>query len=130
MRLWSVVGVGTKRVLTQDVHYEDFLLPKGSVFHANFHSMARQPWMDRPDEFLPERWSDANPQLPRLKEMFMPFGAGQRQCMGQNLARMQVTLIAAFTMRFFDFDLLSGPIVQKVLIVKPVDMEVRVHLRE
>ena len=130
MRLWNVIGVGPKRVLTQDIHYEGMLLPKGSLFHGALFSMVRQAWMDRPEEFLPERWSDANPQHTQLKEMNIPFGAGKRQCIGQNLARMEVALITAFTLRFFDFELLAEPQHQVFLTTKPVDMSVRVHLRD
>lgn len=129
MRLWSVIGAGPKRLLTRDIAYEGMLLPKGSMFHAAFFSMTRQSWIHRPDDFLPERWSDSNPQHAQLKALMMPFGTGQRQCIGQNLAKMEVALIAAFTLRFFDFDLISGPIEQIFLTTKPVDMEVTASLR-
>lgn len=76
MRLWSVVGAGPKRELTADIHYEGYFLPKGSLFQSAWYSMSRQPWIDRPDDFLPERWSDDNPQHAQLKEVVMPFGTG------------------------------------------------------
>lgn len=130
MRLWSVVGGGIWRELTTDIHYEDYVLPAGSTFVAASYAAARQPWIDRPDDFLPERWSDENPQHSALKEVSMPFGAGRRQCIGQNLAKMEVAMIAAYTLRFFDFELVADPVEQIFLTVKPVDMSVKVQLRE
>lgn len=129
MRLWSVVGAGPMRELTHDIHYEGLLLPKGSTFRGAFYSMARQPWINQPDDFLPDRWTDNNPQHAQLKEMLIPFGAGKRQCVGQNLAKMEVALIAAYTLRFFDFEIVTEPKEQLFLTTKPVDLEVMATLR-
>ena len=128
-RLWHVIGGGLNRVLTHDIHYEGYFLPKGSTFRAAFYSMSRQPWIEKANEFLPERWSDSNPQHAELKEMLLPFGAGKRQCIGQNLAKIEVAMIAAYTLRFFDFKLVSEPVEQLFLTTKPVNMTVEVHSR-
>lgn len=129
MRLWSVVGGGPKRVLTSDLKYEGYILPKGSVFHAAYYSMFRQPWINNPDDFIPERWSSDNPQFEQLKRLSMPFGAGQRQCIGQNLAKVEVAVITAYVLRFFDFVIISEPSEQIFLTAKPVDLKVRVMKR-
>ena len=124
MRLSSVIGGGMMRELTSDVHFEGMFLPKGSTVLSALYSTTRQSWIDRPDEFLPERWTDSNPQHAELKEMLIPFGTGKRQCIGQNLAKVEVALIAAYTLRFFDFELVAEPQEQMFLTVKPVDMKV------
>jgi cytochrome P450 len=129
IRLWGVIGAGTTRLLTHDIEYEGLHLPKGSTFRAAFYSMTRQPWINQPDDFIPERWTDANPQHAQLKEMLIPFGAGTRQCIGQNLAKMEVALISAFVLRFFDFEILDDPSEQMFLTTKPVDMSVKATLR-
>ena len=129
-RLWHVIGGGLSRVLAHDIHYEGYFLPKGSSLHAAFYSMSRQPWIEKANEFLPERWSDSNPQHAELKEMLLPFGAGKRQCIGQNLAKIEVAMIAAYTLRFFDFKLVSEPVEQQFLTTKPVNMTVEVYPRD
>lgn len=42
-------------------------------------------FFDRPDDFLPERWIDNPSPKPYT---YIPFGAGERQCIGQYLARI------------------------------------------
>ena len=129
MRLWSVIGGGIIRVLTHDIHYEGYFLPRGSSVRSAVHSISRQPWIEKPDEFIPERWSDSNPQHAQLKEMFLPFGTGKRQCIGQNMAKVEVAMIAAYVLRFFDFKLLSEPVEQMFLTRKAVGISVEVQLR-
>ena len=42
-------------------------------------------WFDRPDEFLPERWTDGAEE--RLHPFaYFPFGGGRRVCVGRHLA--------------------------------------------
>ena len=129
MRLLSVIGGGPKRILTQNITYEGMFLPKGSMFVAAFYSMFRQPWIDSPEDFIPDRWSDSNPQHAKLKDVLMSFGAGKRQCIGQNLAKMEVALIAGYVLRFFDFKMMSEPNEELFLTAKPVDFDVTVNLR-
>jgi cytochrome P450 len=129
LRLWPVAGAGPKRILVQDVEYEGMTLPKGSIFHAHFYSMFRQPWIDRAEEFLPERWEETNPQLPHLKSMLMPFNVGTRQCIGQNLAKMELAMVTAYLTRFFDFELLSEPSTDVFLTVKAHNVVCRIKSR-
>lgn len=130
MRLWSVIGVGPKRLLIQDIEYEGKVLPKGSVVHAAFHSMFRQSWIDRCDDFVPERWDESNPQVCELKCMFMPFNVGTRQCIGQNLAKMEIVMVVAYLVRFFEFELVSEPSVEIFLTVKATNVLFKVKSRQ
>ena len=65
--------------------------------------------VDRPLDFLPERWAPDNPQLPELKEMFIPFSIGKRACIGQNMAIFQLRIVAAYFLHNFDFTLVGEP---------------------
>jgi len=122
MRLWPVAATGPRRVMQRDLHVPygavgtgsstaqpSVLLPKGATVQVNFFSMFRAGWIDRPEEFIPERWAPENPQLPRLKEMLMPFSLGRRNCIGQNLANVQLTMISAYLLRYYEFTLISDP---------------------
>jgi cytochrome P450 len=47
---------------------------------------------DAPDEFRPERWSDGlAARLPRYA--YVPFGAGQRVCIGSGFAQLEAALL-------------------------------------
>jgi cytochrome P450 len=55
---------------------------------------------DAPDEFRPERWADGLAgRLPRYA--YVPFGAGQRVCIGSGFAQLEaVLLLASIAQRF------------------------------
>jgi cytochrome P450 len=86
------------------------------------HSIFRERWIDRPHDFLPERWLPSNPQLPQLKEMFIPFSCGRRACLGQNMALFQLRLLAAYFLHYFNFNLVGEPRFEFFITLKPVDL--------
>ena len=65
-----------------------------------------------PEEFIPERWLDAEEAAPRQKskrdfakdkrDAFQPFLQGPRDCIGQNLARVELRLIIGHMLYAFD----------------------------
>ena len=129
LRLWPVVANGPARKLTQDIEYNGMLLPKNSVIVAIYFTMFRERWIDQPDVYLPERWSDSNPQLPQLKEMLMPFSLGKRACIGQNMAMFQLRIVAAHFLHYFDFELAAEPTFEYFLTLKPDLLMMRVRER-
>ena len=51
-------------------------------------------FFDQPAIFRPERWADGLAQhLPRFA--YVPFGGGQRMCIGSEFAQLEVTLVLA-----------------------------------
>ena len=55
--------------------------------------------MEDPDDFKPERWLE--PDAAALNERFLPFSLGRRQCVGQNLAMLELRMVLApITQRF------------------------------
>ena len=129
MRLWPVAASGPGRELLEDVEYGGMCLPKGSLVVAQLYSMFRERWIDRPEEFIPERWAESNPQLPQLKEMMMPFGLGKRNCIGQNMAMFQLKIVAAHFLHYFDFELACVPTFEYFVTLKPDDLRMRVSER-
>lgn len=57
---------------------------------------------DNPEKFDPERFSPEN-VANRHRFAWTPFGAGQRQCIGKEMALMEMTLILARMMQKYDF---------------------------
>lgn len=59
----------------------------------------------RPEEFLPERWLAAEgEELHVRKNAWRPFGLGPRQCIGQELAMMEMKLVLVAVARELDVD--------------------------
>jgi cytochrome P450 len=49
-------------------------------------------WFPEPERFLPERWLGKQ-AAPRYA--YLPFGAGPRQCLGNNFAQVEAILLLA-----------------------------------
>jgi cytochrome P450 len=58
-----------------------------------------------PDCFIPERWLRTDKDTETLKNLFMPFSTGRRNCVGQNLAMLELKLVLATLLRRYDFQL-------------------------
>ena len=59
---------------------------------------------DAPDEFRPERWSDGlTARLPRYA--YVPFGAGQRVCIGSGFAQLEAALLLTTVAQRFRLEL-------------------------
>jgi cytochrome P450 len=130
MRLMPVSGLGSGRTMEKDIEYNGVLLPKGRLVVCPFYSIFRQPWIDRAEEFVPERWAEDAPQVKELKDMLMPFSLGPRGCIGMNMANMQLKLLAANFMRYYDFELVEKNVeLEFFLTVKPKSLNMRVTPR-
>ena len=130
MRLYPVVAMGSKRYTLSEIKHEGMILPKGSTCTLAYYSMFRQPWIDRANEFLPERWDPSNPQEKDLKTMMIPFALGSRNCIGQNLAKVELSMISAYLLRFFEFKLLSEPHFEVFLTMKATNVRVSSKIRD
>ena len=80
---WSPTDPMFSRWVTEDIEFFDSGLPKGSVLHICLGAANRDParWED-PDEFDPFR-----PPKPTLA-----FGGGPHVCLGQHVARAEMTV--------------------------------------
>ena len=89
MRINPVVAGGVVRDISEDIEHEGMLLPKGSTAYVHFYTMAHSH-ISQPDEFLPDRWDETHPEYALLKSLFVPFSLGKRNCMGMNLALLEM----------------------------------------
>jgi cytochrome P450 len=127
MRLWPAAAGGPIRALDKDVQYGDMVIPAGSIVNVHCFSMFRSDWITDAETYDPDRWLDTNEQLPQLKEMFIPFSAGKRNCIGQNMAMLQLRVITAYFIRYFDFELVEEPSKEFFITLKPASMMMKVH---
>ncbi len=71
------------------------------VLHQALHS--NPTYWKEPDSFLPERWLITDPSDPLypLKNSWRPFEQGPQNCIGQNLALLEVRTALVMTVREF-----------------------------
>ena len=128
MRLWPVVADGSQRKILADIPYKNFILPKGSsVGIANF-AMFRNGIHDG-HAFVPERWNDNDPDKAILKELFIPFSHGKRNCIGQALALLELKLVIVTLFAAYDFEIIGEFKESAGLTLKPINADLKVTHR-
>src|SRR6266852_5734998 len=100
MRLYPpAYGLGREAI--DDYEIGCYHVPTGTqVFMFQWVTQRDPRFYDRPDEFLPERWTeDFIARLP--KYAYFPFGGGPRACIGASFAMMEIILcLASIGQRF------------------------------
>lgn len=105
MRLYPPVWVFSRK------NNEAFTMPNGQLIPKKTF-IAFVPWLmhrnpkywKSPDTFNPERFNPISPDL-GVKEAFMPFGMGQRRCVGSDLAFTEASLVLAKTLQHVSIDI-------------------------
>ncbi|KAL8188144.1 UNVERIFIED_CONTAM: hypothetical protein K2H54_062140 [Gekko kuhli] len=107
-RLQYILLVGVPRECVKDVNIFGFPIPKGTMVLPDFCSVLLDPkqW-ETPEELNPNHFLDKDGNfVPR--EEFLPFGAGARACLGEQLARIEIFIFFTSLMRTFAFQLPEG----------------------
>ncbi|KAK2589590.1 hypothetical protein QQS21_012733 [Conoideocrella luteorostrata] len=98
LRIWPpVVGLMAKEVPQGGDTFKGVFLPEGTRIGYCAWGIFRKKevWGQDADEFKPERWMDASPT--KRKEMDetldLVFGYGRWQCLGRNVAQMELNKI-------------------------------------
>ncbi|RDA94984.1 hypothetical protein CP533_0162 [Ophiocordyceps camponoti-saundersi (nom. inval.)] len=106
-----VAGLMAKEVPKGGDDYNGVFFPEGTRIGYCAWGVARWPdvWGADANEFRPERWIDSSPE--RLREMEatveLVFGYGRWQCLGRNVALMELNKIFVELLRRFDFCLVN-----------------------
>ena len=76
----------------------------GFFVWSNAYAIHRDPnYWPEPDNFLPERWlAKDGDRLYPLKGTYRPFEFGPRNCIGQELAMLELKIVLIMTAREFD----------------------------
>ncbi len=92
---------------------QTFDIEPGAMLINVVRNIHRHPdFWDNPDDFDPERF-DPVQTAKRHRLAFMPFGAGSRMCIGNNLAQMEAVLILASVIQKFELTLEPNQIIEE-----------------
>ncbi|KAI3324061.1 cytochrome P450 46A1 [Xylariaceae sp. AK1471] len=103
---YSSPGFGTFRVCTTDTTVAGVKLPANTTLALWNPAVHRDPkiWEDA-DKFDPERWRSGQS---KVRGSYFPFSYGPRNCIGQGLAMLEMTLTLATLFRRYDLSLEPG----------------------
>ncbi|KAL8188132.1 UNVERIFIED_CONTAM: hypothetical protein K2H54_062029 [Gekko kuhli] len=107
-RFQYILFFGIPRQCTKDVNLCGFRIPKGALIIPDLHSVLLDPkrW-ETPEEFNPNHFLDKDGRFVE-REAFLPFGAGARVCVGEQLARIELFIFFTSLLRAFTFQLPEG----------------------
>ena len=119
MRKYPVAHVNFRKVNQKEgVYIGDMYLPQGTWVHLNSYVMQNLEcnWGSDVDEFKPERWLSNGSENPlsspaiyggggttKDSVSFFPFSHGPRNCLGMNLALLEIRLTLAHLLRSYSF---------------------------
>ncbi|XP_066532433.1 cytochrome P450 2J2-like [Hoplias malabaricus] len=102
-RVGNIIPLNVVRAATKDTHIEGYSIPKGTMVAGDLTSVLfdETEW-ETPHSFNPGHFLDVNENF-RKRDAFMPFSAGKRVCLGEQLARMELFLFFTSLLQRFTF---------------------------
>jgi cytochrome P450 len=95
-----------RRAIDEDV-VGGFRVPKDSLIYLAPYLTHRHPeFWARPGEFDPEHFTPGAVAA-RHPMAYLPFGAGQRACIGSHFAMLELKVVVAMLCQHFDLDVLA-----------------------
>ncbi|XP_065267075.1 cytochrome P450 2J5-like [Emys orbicularis] len=108
LRYSNITAVGAPRQCVKDTTVLGFPIEKGTIILPNLHSAVydsehwETPWKFNPSHFLDSDGNFVN------NEAFLPFSAGHRVCLGEQMARTELFIFFVNLLRAFTFQLPEG----------------------
>jgi len=129
LRLYPPAWILGRRAIGADI-IGGYDVTPGTVLAISIYTLHRHPafWED-PETFDPGRFSPDR-ALRQYKFSYIPFGAGPRQCIGNNFGLLEASLIVACVCQRFELHLLPGIQVQPqaIFVLRPNrDLWMSVH---
>ncbi|XP_061348757.1 cytochrome P450 714C2-like [Gastrolobium bilobum] len=106
LRLYPPVSVMSREAF-KDMKFGDIDVPKGVNLWTMVLTLHTNPdvWGADAYKFNPERFANGTMGACNLPHLYMPFGAGPRVCLGQNLAMAELKMLIALILSKFSFTL-------------------------
>jgi cytochrome P450 len=107
LRLYPPVWFGP-RMSVRPFQFGGYRIPAGvHVIHSSWVSHRLPDVFASPDRFIPERFEpEARRALP--PGAYIPFGGGQRICIGKRFGQLVVKVVTSMLLRRFEVELLPG----------------------
>jgi cytochrome P450 len=107
LRLYPPVWIFTRQSYGPDVICSH-RVPRNAVILVCPYAMHRSPrWWEAPERFDPDRFSPERTAA-RPKHAYLPFGAGQRMCIGNVFATIEAQVIVAMVLQRFRLRVPTG----------------------
>jgi cytochrome P450 len=104
LRLYPAVAALMSRRTTAPIVLGGHVVPTGALLRITPWVLHRdERWFAQPEHFLPERFLDGAPPIP--KGAWLPFGTGPHVCIGQHFAMLEMTLLAAMLLQRYRLQL-------------------------
>ncbi|KAI3319555.1 isotrichodermin C-15 hydroxylase [Xylariaceae sp. AK1471] len=107
LRLFPQTGSPSLRLTDKSTTIVGIPVPENTVVGIWSWALYRAPGLD-PNEFHPERFLGDSKYANDAREAFKPFFTGSRDCIGQNLALIEMRLILAHIIFNFDMERTPG----------------------
>lgn len=115
MRYNPVAVASEEYIMLQDCQLGKFKIPQGDSVAFFIYGAHHNPsqWRE-PSKFLPERFDPDSEYFkkpngePRHPMSFVPFGVGERKCLGYMFAKTIIPSLTAKIMHTFDFEFVDG----------------------
>ncbi|XP_054838957.1 cytochrome P450 2J2-like isoform X2 [Eublepharis macularius] len=103
-----ILFFGVPRKTTKDVNMLGFVIPKETMICPDLRSVLLDPtqW-ETPEAFNPNHFLDKDGNFVE-REAFLPFSAGARMCLGQQVAKLELFIFFISLLRSFTFQLPEG----------------------
>ncbi|MGG6237798.1 cytochrome P450 [Nodosilinea sp. AN01ver1] len=102
LRIYPVAPTTGIRILSQPLTVAGYEFPAGAVLFLNIYLVHhREDLYPEPDRFRPERFLERQ----YSPAEFLPFGGGHRSCIGMAFALMEMKLVLATVLRYWDLEL-------------------------
>nr|XP_028577806.1 cytochrome P450 2K6-like [Podarcis muralis]XP_028577808.1 cytochrome P450 2K6-like [Podarcis muralis] len=107
-RFSDIIPTNLPHATTVDVTLKGYFIPKGTHIVPLLTSVLHdESQWEKPYQFYPEHFLDSEGKFIK-KDAFMPFSAGRRACLGENLAKMELFLFFTSLLQRFTFQLPPG----------------------
>ncbi|KAH7528360.1 phenylacetaldehyde oxime monooxygenase CYP71AN24 [Ziziphus jujuba] len=107
LRLHPPVPLLAPRETTKDIEMGGYHIREKTRVFINAWAIQRDPrmWLDRPEEFVPERFMNSNVEFKGQDLQLIPFGFGRRGCPGVAFGVCSTEFVIANLLYWFDWKL-------------------------
>uniref|UniRef100_UPI0037E93166 cytochrome P450 2J4-like n=1 Tax=Semicossyphus pulcher TaxID=241346 RepID=UPI0037E93166 len=107
-RMANIIPLNVAHMTAKDTTLDKYTIPKGTMIMPSLNSVLHDESMwETPHSFNPQHFLDQDGQF-RRREAFLPFSAGKRVCLGEQLARMELFLFFTSLLQRFSFSASAG----------------------